>query len=191
MLELLSYGEYDQLFISVICFLNRTRLILEEQKTWKLREASVQKFLRIIWIKLFVIWQVLKPPLRKLSLGRFFRFHEMAKSWETGYPIFINNFLKPERVVCSKCKNCSSIKMTSLKLAKSAQFFFHANYRILVCEPTTKYFWWNRLPVHVNMSWTLGLKWFWMKHFSPKQFLVYFVTTYSGQDKTIFDRKSS
>ena len=27
MLELLSYGEYDQLFISVICFLKRTRLL--------------------------------------------------------------------------------------------------------------------------------------------------------------------
>ena len=113
------------------------RLILEEQKTWKLREASVQKFLRIIWIKLFVIWQVLKPPLRKLSLGRFFDSTKWLKAYETGYPIFINNFSKPERVVCSKCQNCSSIKMTSLKLAESGQFFFHANDRIPVCEPTT------------------------------------------------------
>ena len=137
----------------------------------------MQKFLRIIWIKLFVIWQVLKPPLRKLSLGRFFRFHKMAKSLWDWLPYFykqLKNVLKPERVVCSKCKNCSSIKMTSLKLAKSAQFFFYANYRIPVCEPTTKYFWWNRLPVHVNMSWALGLKWFWMKQFFTKAVLSLF-----------------
>ena len=43
---------------------------------------------------------------------------------------FINNVLKPERVVCSKCQHRSSIKMTSLNLATSGQFFFHANQRI-------------------------------------------------------------
>ena len=150
------------------------KLILEEQKTWKLREASVQKFLRIIWIKLFVIWQVLKPPLKNYHLEDFFDSTKWLKAYETGYPIFLNNFLKPERVVCSKCQNCSSIKMTSLKLAESGQFFFHANYRIPVCEPTTKYFWWNRSPVHVNMSWALGLKWFWMKQFFTKAVLSLF-----------------
>ena len=103
---------------------------MKNKKNWKLREPSVQKFLRIIWIKLFVIWQVLKPPLRKLSLGRFFDSTKWLKAYETGYPIFINNFLKPERVVCSKCQHCSSIKMTSLKLAESGQFFFHSNSRL-------------------------------------------------------------
>ena len=130
--------------------------------------GRTKNFLRIIWIKLFLIWQVLKPPLQKLALGRFFfNSTKWLKAYETGYPIFINNFLKPKRVVCSKCQHCSSIKMTSLKLVKSGRFFFHANYRILDCETTTKYFWYNLLPVHVNMSWALGLKSF---H--------YFVTTH-------------
>ena len=129
--------------------------------------GRTKNFLRIIWIKLFVIWQVLKPPLQKLALGSFFFYStKWLKAYETGYPIFINNYLKPERVVCSKCQHCSSIKMTSLKLVKSSRFFFHANYRILDCETTTKYFWYNLLPVHVNMSWALGLKSFY-----------YFVTT--------------
>ena len=153
MLELLSYGEYDQLFISVICFLKRSRLpfhrfqffiyFLSFRKTstyiiflllnnndhsdsvlkrwiiytwinfslgypcceinfWrtknlKIGEASVQKFLRIIWIKLFVIWQVLKPPLRKLSLGRFFQFHKMAKSLWDRLPYFYKQFLKTRK----------------------------------------------------------------------------------------------
>ena len=61
-----------------------------------------------------------------------------------------------------------------LKLVKSGQFFFHANYRIPVCETTTKYFWYNWLPVHVNMSWALGLKWFWMKQFFTKAVLSLF-----------------
>ena len=61
-----------------------------------------------------------------------------------------------------------------LKLVKSGQFFFHANYRIPVCETTTKYFWYNWLPVLVNMSWELGLKWFWMKQFFTKAVLSLF-----------------
>ena len=134
----------------------------------------MQKFLRIIWIKLFVIWQVLKPPLRKLSLEGFFRFHKMAKSLWDRLPYFYKQFLKTRKSGLFKCQNCSSIKMTSLKLAESGQFFFHANYRIPVCEPTTKYFWWNRSPVHVNMSWALGLKWFWMKQFFTKAVLSLF-----------------
>ena len=116
-------------------------------------------FLRIIWIKLFLIRQVLKPPLQKLALGRFFfNSTKWLKAYETGYPIFVNNFLKPERVVCSKCQHCSSIKMTSLKLVKSGELLFHANYRIPDCETKTKYKWYNWLPIHVNMSWALGLK---------------------------------
>ena len=115
------------------------RLIFEEQKTWKLREASVQKFLRIIWIKLFVIWQVLKPPLRKLLLGRFFRFLKMAKSLWDRLPYFY------------KCKLSNSRLWTNNEI-----------------------FWWNRLPVHVNMSWVLGLKWFWMKQFFTKAVLSLF-----------------
>ena len=84
----------------------------------------------------------LKPPLQKLALGRFFFYStKWLKAYENGYPIFINNFLKPERVVCSKCQHCSCIKMNSLKLVKSGQFFFHANYRIPDCETKTKYFW--------------------------------------------------
>ena len=127
--------------------------------------GRTKNFLRIIWIKLFLIWQVLKPPLQKLALGRFFfNSTKWLKAYETGYPIFVNNFLKPERVVCSKCQHCSCIKMNSLKLVKSGQCFFHANYRIPDCETKTKYFW---LPVHVNMSWALGLKSFY-----------YFVTTH-------------
>ena len=101
-----------------------------------------KSFLRIIRIKLFLVWQVLKPPLQKLALGRYFFYStKWLKAYETGYPIFINNFLKPETVVCSKCQHRSSIKMTSLKLVKSSQFFFHANYRIPDCETKTKYFW--------------------------------------------------
>ena len=60
-----------------------------------------KSFLRIISIKLFVIWQVLKPALQKLNLEGFFQNPKMAKSYLE--PIFINKFLKPERVICSKC----------------------------------------------------------------------------------------
>ena len=102
----------------------------------------------------------------------FFQFHKMAKSLWGRLPYFYKHCLKkPERVVCSECQLCSSLTMTSLKLAKSGQFFFYANYRIPVCETTTKYFWYNWLPVHVNMSWALRLKWFWMKQFFTKAVL--------------------
>ena len=61
------------------------------------------------------------------SWKTFFNSTKWLKAYETGYSFFfINNVLKPERVVCSKCQHCSSIKMTSLKLAESGQFFFHA-----------------------------------------------------------------
>ena len=141
------------------------RLILEK-KVWKLHEASVQKFFKDHLNQAICYLASLKAYTSKINSWKtFFNSTKWLKAYETGYPFFINNVLKPKRVVCSKCQHCSSIKMTSLKLAKRGQFFFHANYRVPVCEPTTKYFWWNRLPAHVNMSWALGLKWFWMKQF--------------------------
>ena len=110
-----------------------------------------------------------KASTSKISTWKiFFNSTKRLKAYETGYPTFINNILKPERLVCSKCQHCLSIKMTSLKLVKSGLFFFHANYRILDCETTTKYFWDNLLPVHVNMSWALGLKSFY--YFVTKNF---------------------
>ena len=84
----------------------------------------------------------LKACTSKVSSWKtFFNSTKWLKAYETGYPFFINNVLKPERVVCSKCQHRSSIKMTSLKLATSGQLFFHANHRIPDCETTTKYFW--------------------------------------------------
>ena len=151
------------------------RLILEKQKVWKLHEASVQKFFKDHLNQAICYLASLKAYTSKINSWKtFFNSTKWLKAYETGCPFFVNNVLKPERVVCSKCQHCSSIKMTSLKLAESGQFFFHANYRIPVCEPTTKYFWWNRLPVHVNMSWALGLKWFWMKQFFTKAVLSLF-----------------
>ena len=133
---------------------------------------------RIAWLRLnpaICYLASLKAYTSKISSWKiFFKPKKWLKAYETGYPVFINNFLKPERVVCSKCQYCSSIKTTSLKLVKSGQFFFHANYRIPVCETTAKYFWYNWLPVHVNMSWALGLKWFWMKQFFTKAVLSLF-----------------
>ena len=125
--------------------------------------GRTKNFLRIIWIKLFLIWQVLKPPLQKLALGRYFSIPQKAKSLWDRLPYFYKQFLETKK----SGQHCSSIKMTSLKLVKSGRFFFHANYRILDCETTTKYFWYNLLPVHVNMRWALGLKSFY-----------YFVTTH-------------
>ena len=53
------------------------------------------------------------------SWKTFFNSTKWLKAYETGYLFFINNVIKPERVICSKCQHCSSVKMTSLKLAKS------------------------------------------------------------------------
>ena len=113
-----------------------------------------------------------KACTSKTKLRRF--FSKPQNDEKLIRPYFHKQILKTRGVICSKCQNCSSIKMTSLKLAESSQFFFHANYRIPVCKRTTKYFWWNRLPVHVNMSWALGLKWFWMKQFFIKAVLSLF-----------------
>ena len=151
------------------------RLVLEKQKVWKLHEASVQKFFKDHLNQAICYLASLKAYTSKINSWKtFFNSTKWLKAYETGYPFFINNVLKPERVVCSKCQHCSSIKMTSLKLAKSGQFFFHANQRIPICETTTKYFWWNWLPVHVNMSWALGLMWFWMKQFFTVAVLFFF-----------------
>ena len=95
---------------------------------------------RIISLELFFIWHVLKPPLWKIILKRiwrqrfFFNSTKWLKAYETGYPIFINKFLKQENVVYSKCQHCSYIKITSLKLAKNDPFFFHENHRIPDCK---------------------------------------------------------
>ena len=145
----------------------------------------ISLFPLFVFLKQQIAWLRLNPAIcylaslkaytLKISSWKiFFKPKKWLKAYETGYPVFINNFLKPERVVCSKCQYCSSIKTTPLKLVRSGQFFFHANYRIPVCETTTKYFWYNWLPVHVNMSWALGLKWFWMKQFFTKAVLSLF-----------------
>ena len=176
MLELLSYGEYDQLFISVICFLKRTRLpfhrfqffiyFLSFRKTSTYiiflllnnndhSDSVLKRWIIYTWINfslgypcceinfwrtkdLKIAWsfcaKVFKDHLNQaicylasfkastskiITWNFFFDSTKWLKAYETGYPIFINNFLKPERVVCSKCQHCSSIKMTLLKLPKS------------------------------------------------------------------------
>ena len=146
-------------------------LLLTNVECWNcLAMVNVIIFLfpLFVFLKQLIAWLKLNPAIcylaslkaytSKISSRKifFFKPKKWLKAYETGYPVCINNFLKPERVVCSKCQYCSSIKTTSLKLIKSGQFFFHANYRIPVCETTTKYFWYNWLPVHVNMSWALG-----------------------------------
>ena len=113
-----------------------------KQKVWKLHEASVRKFFKDHLNQATCFLASLKAYTSKVSSWKtFFNSTKWLKAYETGYPFFINNVLKPERMVCSKCQHRSSIKITSLKLATSGQFFFHANKRIPVCETTTKYFW--------------------------------------------------
>ena len=47
----------------------------------------------------------LKAYTSKISSWKIiFKPKKWLKAYETGYPVFINNFLKPERVVCSKCQ---------------------------------------------------------------------------------------
>ena len=102
------------------------RLILE--KVRKLHEASVQKFFKDHLNQAICYLASLKAYTSKINSWKtFFNSRKLLKAYKTGYPFFRKTVLKPERVVCSKCENCSSIKMTSLKLAKSGQFFFHAN----------------------------------------------------------------
>ena len=104
------------------------RLILEKQKVWKLHEASVRKFFKDHVNQAICYLAILKAYTSKVSSWKtFFNSTKWLKAYETGYPYFVNNVLKPERVVCSKRQHSSSKKMTSLKLATSGQFFFHAN----------------------------------------------------------------
>ena len=86
--------------------------ILEKQKVWKLHEASVQKFLKGRLNQAICYLESLKAYTSKInSWETFFNSKKWLKAYETaGYPFFINNVLKPERVVCSKCQHCSSIK---------------------------------------------------------------------------------
>ena len=99
-----------------------------KQKVWKLHEASVRKFFKDHLNQAICYLASLKAYTSKVSSWKtFFNSTKWLKAYETGYPFFINNVLKPERVVCSKCQHRSSIKMTSLKLATSGQFFFHAD----------------------------------------------------------------
>ena len=99
------------------------------KKVWKLHEASVQKFFKDHLNQAICYLAILKAYTSKINSWKtFFNSTKWLKAYETGYPFFfINNVLKPKRVVCSKCQHCSSIKMTALKLAKSGQFFVHAN----------------------------------------------------------------
>ena len=178
--ELLSYGEYNHLYISVTCFLKTTHLsvivfshsflviliskktsayiifqklknidysyiVLKtlnninvknfslgdlcceinfgKQKVWKLHEASVRKFFKDHLNQAICYLASLKAYTSKVSSWKTF-FN--STKWPATL-FFINNVLKPERMVCSKCQHPLSIKMTSLKLATSGQFFFHAN----------------------------------------------------------------
>ena len=55
-------------------------------------------------MELFVLWQVLKPPIRKAIFKRILRqrfYFVNPSQWlnykKTGYPIFIDRCLKPEQ----------------------------------------------------------------------------------------------
>ena len=120
----------------------------ERTQNWKITRSFCAKILsKIFSIILFVLWQVWNPPLQKVIPTRILRQRVFSipqkwlETYKTGYPIFINTFLKSEHVVNSKCQHFSSIKLTPLMLAISRQFFFHANYWIPVCSTTTICFW--------------------------------------------------
>ena len=84
-------------------------------KNLKIARSFCAKVLsRIISIKLFVLWKVLKPLLQKVILKRilrkkgFFNFTKWLIAYETGNPISINKFLKQENVTYSKCQPCKN-----------------------------------------------------------------------------------
>ena len=78
----------------------------ERAQNWKITRSFCAKvFLRIISIKLFVLWQVLKPPIRKAIFKRilrqrfyFFNPTQCLNYMETGYPIFVGKYLKPVQI---------------------------------------------------------------------------------------------
>ena len=78
----------------------------ERAQNWKIARSFCAKvLLRIISIKLFVLWQVLKPPIRKaifkkILRQRFYFFNptKRLKYKKTGYPIFTDRCLKPVQI---------------------------------------------------------------------------------------------
>ena len=83
---------------------------------------------------LIVLWQVLKPPIRKAIFKRilrqrfyFFNPTQWLNYKKTGYPIFIDRCLKPVQIGLFQMPALFFYiykKNTSLNLAKSGQFFF-------------------------------------------------------------------
>ena len=160
--ESLSHGEYNHLFISVICFMETTHLSVhrfnslvvflmsnkvhpnhfsavgknidrsnrifktlkiyiwinfslripcwaidyERAQNWKITRSFYAKvLLRITSIKLFVLWQVLIPPIRKAIFKRilrqrfyFFNPTQRLNYAKTSSPIFIDRCLKPVQI---------------------------------------------------------------------------------------------
>ena len=79
---------------------------MKEQKKLKIAQSFCAKvLLRIISTKLFVLWQVLKPPIRKAIFKRilrqnfyFFNPIQWLNYKKAGYPIFIDRCLKPVKI---------------------------------------------------------------------------------------------
>ena len=78
----------------------------EKTQNWNIARSFCAKvLLRIISNKLFVLWQVLKPPIRKAIFKRilrqrfyFFNPTQWLNYMKTGYPIFIDRCLKPVQI---------------------------------------------------------------------------------------------
>ena len=111
---------------------------MKKNKIWKLHEASVQRF---SWGSSQLSY-LLKPPIRKAIFKRvlrqrFYLFNptQWLNYTKTGYPIFIGKYLKPVQIGLFQMP-----ALSFYKLVKSGHFFFHANYRIPVCNTTTKCF---------------------------------------------------
>ena len=66
-----------------------------------------------------------------------------------------------------------SKRTNPLNLVKSGQFFSMQIIEFPSAKQQRNIFY-NWLPVHVNISWALGLKWFWMKQFFTKAVLSLF-----------------
>ena len=96
-----------------------------------MRSFCAKVLLRIISILLIVLWQVLKPPLRKaifkrILRQRFYSFNPTQRLYykKTGYPIFIDRCLKPVQIGLFQMPALFFYKNPLLKLARSGQFFF-------------------------------------------------------------------